>query len=438
MKIPARWMLRVLGAGVAFGLLAAGPALAQSSSKPQSQSKPAKASPSHWGWFVPKKAPKPASKTPAQQKSAQKSAQKPATAQKTVTEGGGTPAGRPPITRTVTQTQSSGGVVTKTERVSIPGINGGSQNLVDQETQTVKVNDRTTRTIKKIYGQGPDGNRQLIGIERTDTTDLGGGKSKSESTYSQVDEGGESSVTRREVSETVPTGPHASVTNTTVFTPGMSGGMDPSQKIQETHSSNNNTEHTVKTVLTPNVNGGWQTNQKTVTVVNKQGKNQQTEDETLYAADANGNLTVAKRVVTRDWKAKDGKDHQETSTYTMTQGGTLTAQGGGLTLTKRVASVKTVKPNGTVETHEQTEERSVIAPSQGMQVTGAVVTVAKPTKGTMQTRSTVLTDDGNGQLRQVSIFSGQQPKPAPAATAKKPSSGKQPGQGKAKPGKQPH
>jgi hypothetical protein len=436
MRIPARWVLSLLGAGLAIGMLAAVPVQAQSSSqsKSSSQAKPAESGPSHWGWFVPKPPKKPTAKSPAKagHPGAQAGAapgqagKKPEPLKKSVSVGGSTPGGRPPVTTTVTQTGTPGGPGTRTEQISIPGINGGSQSLVDQRTQTIKVNDHTTRTITKIYSQGPNSDHELIGVQKTDTTDLGGGKSRAVSTYSKIDADGRFRVERREVSNTNPTGPHSSVTHTTVFRAVTSGQMEPSQKIVQTNRSGKNTDHMVRTVLTPDVNGGWVTNKKTVTVVDKQGKGKQTEEKTLYAPDANGNLTVAKRVVTRDWKAKDGKDHQEVSTYEATQGGTLTRQGAGLTLMQRVNTVKTTKTDGTVHTRQQTEERSLVSPSEGLKVTGAVISVSKPTNGEMKTHTTVLNDDGNGYLRQVSVFSGQQPKPEPAAGAK-PSNGKKQG-----------
>lgn len=425
MRLPSRGTLGVLGTGLAIGMLAAMPVAAQSSQQSQSQSKPAAAAPTHWGWFVPKApakpAPKAAPKAPAQPGQAAKGAP----VRKTVSEGGATAGGRPTVTSTVTETGTSGGVGATAQRVSIPGINGGSRTLVDEETQTIRINDHTTQTIKKTYGQDPSGNRELIAIEKTDTTDLGGGKSQAKSTLSQIDADGQFNVTRREVSQTVPTGPHSSVTNTTVYTPGMSGGLDPSQKIEVTNSSDKTTEHTARTLQTPDGNGRWMTSKKTVTVVHKQGKAGQTEEKTLYSPDANGNLTVARRVVTRDWKAKDGKEHQEVSTYATTPGGTLTSQGTPLTLMQRVYTVKKTRPNGAIETRQQTEERSLVSPStRRMMVTGSVISVATPTKtGEMKTQTRVLTDDGNGQLRQVSVFGGQAPKPEPATEAK-PANGK--------------
>lgn len=408
MKVSARWTLSLLGAGIAVGLLAATPVLAQSSSNSKSsgQQQSSEGAAKHWGWFVPKAAPKKATAKPG------RAAAGAAPVGKTVSQGGGTTGGRPTVTSVATQTGTPGGVGASTVHISIPGINGGSQTLVDEETHTVRLNDKTTQTTKNIYGQDPRGNRELIAIEKTVATDLGDGKSKAETTYSKLDANGQFTLTRRDVSETVPTGPHSSETNTTIFTPGMSGQMSPWEKIQQTEHKGKNSEHKVSTLLTLDGNGGWQASKKTVTVINKAKDDGQTEEKTLYSPDANGNLTMAQRVVTRNWKAKDGKEHQEVSTYTTEPGGTLTRQGSPLTLMQRVYTVKTIKPDGTVETHERTEERSLVSPSQGLKVSGAVITVAKPTKsGVMSTQSTVFNEDGNGQLRQVSVFGGEQPKP---------------------------
>jgi hypothetical protein len=238
--------------------------------------------------------------------------------------------------------------------------------------------------------------------------------------YSQLDQNGRFDVTRRTVSQTVPTGQDSTTTNVSVFTTGTNGGLTVSQKIHEvTHKTKDN-EQTVSTLSRPDGNGGWSATQKTVTSTDKQAGGAKTEEKNLYLVNADGNLALARREVTHDWKAKNGQEHKVVSTYVVPPGATLNGgTGSGLNLMQQVSTVKTVNANGTVETQQQTAERSLVSPSGGLQVTGAVVDVATPTKsGVMRTRQTVYTQDGNGQLQQVTVFGGEQPK----AAAKKPES----------------
>jgi hypothetical protein len=404
MKIPSGKTLRLLETALFAAALAGVPAWAQS----PSQSKPATSAPSHWGWFQPPPAPAP-------KKAAAPGAQKPGKPSTTVSVGGGTSAGHSPVTTTTTKTASGAQV----ETVTVPGVNGGARSLVDQETQTTRLNANTTRTTTKIYGQDSSGNRQLIAVKQTDTTDLGDGKSRSVMDYSQVDQNGQFNVTRRQVSETAPTGPQTETTKVSVFTAGgsESGGLSLSQKIQEVTKKTKDSEQTVSTLSRPDENGGWTQTQKTEKIIEKHAGGAKTEKNDMYLIDANGKLSLTRSVVTHDWKTKDGRDHQTVSTYQTPPGGTL--NGGGLDLTQQVTTVKTVKPDGTIVTHQQTAERSLVSPSQGLQVTGAVVDVATPTKsGVMRTQQTVYGQDGNGQLSQITVFGGDQP--APAAENSKP------------------
>jgi hypothetical protein len=413
MRIPLRGMLRSLEAGVAVAALSAVPALALAQGQSQSQSKSTAQAPTHWGWYEPKAAPTPAA-APKKGAPAQKP-QKPST---TTSVGGGTAAGQSPVTSTVTKT--AGGA--EVQQVSVPGVNGGARTLVDQQTETTRVNANTTRTTTKIYGQGPDGNRQLIAIHQTETTDLGSGKSREVTTDSERDQNDQFDVTRRQVSDTVPTGPNSTTTNISVFTAAgeASGQMALSQKIHEVTHKTKDGEQTVSTLSRPDENGGWAPTRKTETAVQKHADGSKTEEKNLYLTDADGRISLSQRVVTRDWKAKDGKEHQVVSTYVTPPGATMTAQGGGLELMQQTSTVKTVKPDGTIETHQQTAKRSLVSPSEGLKVSGAVVDVATPTKsGAMQTRQTVYGENGNGQLQQITVFGGEQP--APAAEASKPS-----------------
>jgi hypothetical protein len=409
MRIPSRGNLRMLEAVLFGAAVAAGPACVQAAQSP-SQSKPATSAPTHWGWYQPQAAPAPAPK-----KAGAPAAQMPGKPSTTTTVGGGTSAGQSPVTSTVTKTPGGADVQT----VTVPGVNGGTRSLVDQETKTTRLNANTTRTTTKIYGRDADGNRELIGIKQTDTTDLGHGKSRSVTNDSELDPNGQMNVTRRLISETVPTGPHSETTNVSVFTGAgeSSGQLALSQKISEVTRKTKDGESTVSTLSRPDENGSWAATQKTETTTTVHAGGAKTEEKNTYSLNADGKLSLSQSVVTRDWKAKDGKDHQVVSTYVTPPGATL--NGGGLTLMQQVSTVKAVRPDGTIETRQQTSERSLVSPSEGLKVTGAVVDVATPTKsGMMRTQQTVYGADDNGQLQQITVFGGEQP--APATESSKP------------------
>jgi hypothetical protein len=408
MNVPTRFKLGMLGFGLAAGLLTLTPAWSQSQA------------PTHWGWYTPKPVQNPAPRQKAGSARTTNQPANPSTPPATTTMQGGDTSGNRPA-QTVSSSSSTGpGGEVQTQVVSVPGINGGSKTLVDQETQTIQLNANTTRTITKIYGQGADGNRELIGVNQTDTTDLGDGKSKSVTKQSHLDVNNQMTVTREVDSETVPSGPNSSTTNATVLTPGAEGQMTPSQKMLEVERKGKNSTQTTSTLMMPDVNGGWTTTQKTDTVVSSQPNGQQTENKKVYTVNADGNLSVSQQVVTQSWKdKKTGQEHQEVSTYATTPGGTMGPNGVGLSLVQRVSTVKSVKPNGTIETQQTYQQSSPVSMSQGLKITGQVIKVATPTKsGALSTSETVYTDNGNGQLQQVSAFTGQEPKPQSQSPAK--------------------
>jgi hypothetical protein len=188
-----------------------------------------------------------------------------------------------------------------------------------------------------------------------------------------------------------------------------------SQKIHEVTQKTKDGERTVSTLSRADENGGWTPTRKTETTTGQNGGGTKTEEKNLYLIDANGKLSLTRSVVTRSWKAKDGKEHQVVSTYMTPPGGTLSA--GKLDLMQQVTTVKTVKPDGTIVTSQQTADQSLVSPSQGLQISGAVVDVATPTKsGEMQTQQTVYGADSNGQLQQITVFGGEQPAPAAASS----------------------
>ena len=393
----------LFGFGVVAGLFALSPAWAQSSSGSGS---------TNWGWYTP-----PPPKKPAAPKAgaASQAAQAPAQPTTTTMQGGDTSGNQAPITTTSTSTSGPEGE-TQTQQISIPGINGGQRTLVDQTTHTIRVNADTTRTITDIYGQDSNGNRELIGVRQTDTTDLGDGKSQSVTKEKHLDINGNMALTRQVESETVPTGANTSTTNVTVLTPTGDGQMSTAQKIVEVEKKEKDGKQTTNTLMLPDGNGGWTTTQKTETVVQKQPDGRQTEDKKTYSINANGNLAVSQRVVTDSWKdKKTGQEHQQVSTYATTPGGTMGPNGVGLSLMQRVSTVKTVQPNGTIQTQQTYEQPSPVSMSKGLKITGQVIEVATPTKsGKLATQRTVYTDNGNGQLQQISAFSGEAPMPETA------------------------
>jgi hypothetical protein len=292
-------------------------------------------------------------------------------------------------------------------RVSVPSINGGTRTLVDEETEVVPSGPGMQRRIHRIYGQDPDGRRQLIAVEETTVRTLASGKVETVTTYSQRDANGRFALARREISTTIPRAPGRSHTETVVLVPGPYGALAPQLRFLEDEEHDGQVSRSRRERLVPDGNGRWVPNQMTETIKQSQNGAEVTE-ERLYAVDANGALTLARRTVDRKQSGPEGTGREEQDVYMVAPGSEVGAQGGGLVLMQRTRTLRTRTPTGEVVTRQQIEERSPVAMAEGLRVTGAVVEVEhRAPDGTVRSQQTVLATDGNQQLRTVRVFEKQ-------------------------------
>ncbi|GEM_PF-1980712 len=292
-------------------------------------------------------------------------------------------------------------------RVSVPSINGGTRTLVDEETEVVPSGSGMERRIHRIYGQDPDGRRQLIAIEESTVRTLANGKVETVTSYSQRDANGRFTLARREVSTTVPRGSGQSHTETVVLVPGPYGALAPQVRFIEDQEQNGQVSRSRRERLVPDGNGRWVPNQMTETIKQNQNGAEVTE-ERLYAIDASGALALARRTVDRTQAGPEGTAREEQDIYMVPPGSEAGTPGGGLVLMQRTRTVRTRTPSGDWVTRQQVEERSPVAMAEGLRVTGAVVEVEhRAPDGTVKSQQTVLATDGNQQLRTVRIFEKQ-------------------------------
>lgn len=327
-----------------------------------------------------------------------KDAQKPtATASETVSTNG--------LRVSQTQRTTAEGELS-VRRVSVASVNGRRATLVDEETETHRIDAHTERVVRRIYGQDPDGRRVLVGVEETVKRELPDKRVEATTTYSQRDVNGRLMVARREVAVSVPSGPEATRTETTVFLPGPYGGLAPAVRFQELDRRAASSTQVVRTRFVPDGNGRWVADQRTEAVEKEQGASREREEK-LYTRDANGALSLTRRIVERSVPTAEGERDQK-DVYQVPPGSTLTPQGGTLTLWQRVTTVKTKNAAGEAVTRQEVAERSLVAPADGLHVTGAVIEVERAdANGTLERRQTILADDGNQRLREVVVFNGR-------------------------------
>ena len=139
----------------------------------------------------------------------------------------------------------SGNQTKDSHSVEALGPNGGYEPYLDTETETVKVNASTTRTIQRTYTRGPNGERALSQVTESESQSLPGGEVKVVRATSNPDINGDMQLVRREVADTKPTSPNAQETHTTVFVPSANGGLTAATQIieQQTKVSDKSTTY---------------------------------------------------------------------------------------------------------------------------------------------------------------------------------------------------
>ncbi len=95
----------------------------------------------------------------------------------------------------------TGGRTVDRQSLEIVGPDGQYVPYRDTETESVRVDPTTVRTIQRTYGRGPDGQRTLVQVQQEDTRTLPGGDQHVVRTFSSPDANGNLQVARRELED---------------------------------------------------------------------------------------------------------------------------------------------------------------------------------------------------------------------------------------------
>ena len=308
-----------------------------------------------------------------------------------------------PSRTTESHTKSGNRTVDK-QRVEVLGPNGGYQPFTETETETVQVNDSTTKTIVRTYQWNGSGQRYLAQVTEENSRATSGGSAHVERKTSSADVNGNLQITRREVSDTKKIGPNAEETKTTVFRPDSYGGLSQAEQTQEVKTqATDNSLSIKKTTQRPDGNGSWKVSGVTETTVKDDGKNR-TSDERVSSPDLDGRLHESTRTISKENETPSGDKKSIVETYD-----------GGTQLNKRVTTTKKRSSTGEV-TEEQVEQPNLGNPSDGARVTGRakyVVKYATPGMPQSQQSKTVENRDANGNFHVVDIEKQKSTQPPP-------------------------
>ena len=309
-------------------------------------------------------------------------------------------------TRVSEQTTESGNRTTVTRTLESMSVDGQYAPIGVCVEETVKVDANTTRRNVKSYGVDDDKRKFLIETVEEQSKKLANGGEDNVRTVFQQDESGQQRVARREIEKVRPAGAKTTESNTTVMLPDVNtGNLIPNAMIKEVRRQQApGVEQVHRTQLLPNGNGGWQTGEVRDEVVRTDAKGNRTTEQQVSAPNANGEIAVTERTVTRD-TTNGAVQTQQVDHYVPSVSGTLE-------LDSHMHVVQTTGPGGT-KVKSEVDSRDPINPSDGLKPSQVTVETAKPnTHGGSNVSTSTSMADPNGSMTQVTVGFGESKKDA--------------------------
>jgi hypothetical protein len=311
-------------------------------------------------------------------------------------------------------TESNGRSIDR-KTVETLGPDGRYVPYLDTETETVRVDANTTRTIERSFGRGPDGQRTLTQQTQQQSRTSAGGETNTERTVSNPDLNGGLRVVQRETQRSRQISPDTQETKTTILTPDGNGGLSPSVQIDERQKKNSDGAIDFKksTSLAAG-EGRWQVGEVregTRRQDSASGAGPQSVEERVLRPDSEGNLAVTERTVTRQTQNAPGDQRETRETYSTDVPGV--AGNNGLKLVQRETTVSRSSAGGDRTTTRQVEKPTPGSPSEGMRVTDQAIDIVRPgAGGVAQEQHTVYTMGPDGGRNQVWVDVGKTDNPA--------------------------
>jgi len=312
-----------------------------------------------------------------------------------------------PIRTTQAHTQSGNRTIDKQSFERLRS-DGRYEAFEDTETETVQVNSSIVRTTRRTFGRGSSGERALLQVTEEEQKTAADGEVKAVRTTSTPDLNGGLQVVQREVANTRKTGPDAQETKTTVFLPGANGLSPATETVERQKRTNDHTVEFQKSTLLPDGAGNFQPYETREGTIKQDGKNQTTEDR-VSRRDAEGNMSVVSRTVSKESEAASGEKRSTVETYSTDVPGS--APDGRLHLNQRVTTVRQSGTDGGQTTQQQVEQPNPGDPDAGLRITVQTTESARPAAGGTQQTRTIRSLDGSGNLGVVWVDMGKSDKP---------------------------
>jgi hypothetical protein len=277
---------------------------------------------------------------------------------------------------------------------------GNYEPYQDIETETVKVDASTVRTITRTFGRDSDGAKTLVQVTEEEKRTQPGGDSYVSRSTSNPDANGNLLLVQREIESTKRLGANVQETTTTDMLPGIDGGLSPAMMTRERQTQDSHdSDRSQKTTLLPDGNGNWQVSEVKETKTEKQG-NDRTTEERVSRPDANGNLSEISRTVSKE-SGGNGEKRDTEEKYSLNVPGT--PQDGSLHLVDRTTTTQTTSSSGQQTTKSQVEKPDPGDPDAGLRVSVLTSDTVRPGPSGAQATQTIQMLDANGSFSVVSV-----------------------------------
>jgi hypothetical protein len=301
--------------------------------------------------------------------------------------------------RTTESHAKSGNRSVDKQRVEVLGLNGRYRPDSETETETVRVNDTTTRTVVRTYRWDGNGQRKLAQVTDEEARSTANGDGQAVRTTSSSDMNGNLQVVKREITDTRKTSPDAQEAKTKVYLADGNGGFTMALQTQELQKRSDDQRVEVKkTMLLPDGNGNWGVGEVTEKTIMEDSKIRTTEERVSHP-DSEGRLSEVSRTVAKETETAAGERSKSVETYS----GNVPGYGdGSLYRNLRVTTIQKRDSGGEI-TEQQVEQPNPSNPSDSPKVIAKTKYVVRyAASGTQQTK-TVQMRDGNGTFNVVSV-----------------------------------
>jgi len=303
-------------------------------------------------------------------------------------------------TRTTESHTQSGNRTVDTRSLQRRGSSGNFEPYQDIETETVKVNSGTVRTVTRTFGRDADGHKTLVQVREEEQRTTPGGDSNVTRVISNPDANGRLQTVQREIQQTKKISKDVEETKTTVMLPGVDGLVPAMQVRERREQGANRAVDSQKSTSFPDSAGNWQVNETRHAVTRKEGNNSSTE-ERVSRLDPDGKLSEVSRTVTHDSDSAPGEKHETVETYSMDVPGS--ARDGSLHLVQRATTAQHTGSTGQKTTQRQVEQPDPGDPDAGLRVTVVSTNTSRPGASGTKSTQTIQALDPNGSLAVVAV-----------------------------------